>query len=38
MFFEVRQFTKSFGSVSVLRGIDFGLEQGKVLCLSLIHI
>ena len=33
MFFEVRQFTKSFGSVSVLREIDFGLEQGKVLCI-----
>ena len=33
MFFEVRHFVKSFGSASVLRGIDFELERGRVLCI-----
>ena len=29
-YFEVRGISKSFGSVSVLKGIDFSLEQGQV--------
>ena len=28
---EVKDFTKSFGKLEVLRGIDFSLEKGKVL-------
>ena len=32
MFLEVKNLTKSFGETQVLRGINFGLEKGQVLC------
>ena len=35
MFLEVKNITKKFGETDVLKGIDFSLEKGQVLCYTL---